>query len=99
MVIGAFGPVTVPRGRLFVMGDHRSVSADSTQHLRDRYGGTIAVSDVVGKVSLIVWPPSRFGTVGDHEVRSPFEGLLIGMLAVEGERVTTSQPIAWLRTA
>ena len=46
------------------------------------------------------WSPARvLGTVGDHEVRSPFEGLLVGMLAVEGERVTTSQPIAWLRTA
>jgi [acyl-carrier-protein] S-malonyltransferase len=39
------------------------------------------------------------GTVGEVEVRSPFEGALQGVLAVDGERVTTSQPIAWLRTA
>ncbi len=39
------------------------------------------------------------GTVGEVEVRSPFEGSLQGVLAVDGERVTTSQPIAWLRTA
>jgi len=39
------------------------------------------------------------GAVGDIDVRSPFEGTLQGMLAVSGERVTTSQPIAWLRTA
>lgn len=39
------------------------------------------------------------GTVGDQEVRSPFSGTLVGVLAVEGERVTASQPIAWLRTA
>jgi len=39
------------------------------------------------------------GTVGNIEVRSPFEGSLQGVLAVDGERVTTSQPIAWLRTA
>ena len=38
------------------------------------------------------------GRVGDHEVRSPFAGELMGVLAVEGERVTASQPIAWLRT-
>jgi [acyl-carrier-protein] S-malonyltransferase len=44
-------------------------------------------------------PGTVLGRVGDHEVRSPFAGLLVGMLAVEGERVTTSQPIAWLRTA
>jgi hypothetical protein len=30
-------------------------------------------------------------------VRSPFEGELMGVLALEGERLMTSQPIAWLR--
>jgi [acyl-carrier-protein] S-malonyltransferase len=39
------------------------------------------------------------GRVGDDEVRSAFEGSIMGWLAVEGERVATSQPIAWLRTA
>ncbi len=39
------------------------------------------------------------GTVGDVEVRSSFAGSLQGVLAMNGERVTTSQPIAWLRTA
>lgn len=38
------------------------------------------------------------GTVGDHQVRSPFAGSLQGMLAFAGERLQTSQPIAWLRT-
>jgi [acyl-carrier-protein] S-malonyltransferase len=38
------------------------------------------------------------GRVGDNEVRSPFAGELMGVLALEGERVMTSQPIAWLRT-
>lgn len=32
-------------------------------------------------------------------VRSRFTGALIGMLAVDGERVREGQPIAWLRTA
>lgn len=39
------------------------------------------------------------GHVGDIDVRSPFAGAVQGVLAVAGERVTTSQPIAWLRTA
>jgi [acyl-carrier-protein] S-malonyltransferase len=39
------------------------------------------------------------GTVSGQEVRSPFTGSLEGMLAFTGERVTTSQPIAWLRTS
>lgn len=38
------------------------------------------------------------GTVGDHDVRSPFAGTLMGVLAFDGERVTARQPIAWLRS-
>ena len=38
------------------------------------------------------------GHVGDSEVRSPFAGVLQSYIAVEGERVTMRQPIAWLRT-
>lgn len=37
------------------------------------------------------------GRVGDHEVRSQFRGWLMELLAAPGERVTQSQPIAWLR--
>lgn len=39
------------------------------------------------------------GRVGENDVRSPFAGIIAGVLAVAGERVTPSQPIAWLRTA
>ncbi|MCB0982019.1 MAG: ACP S-malonyltransferase [Acidimicrobiaceae bacterium] len=38
------------------------------------------------------------GHVGDTEVRSPFAGIVQSYIAVEGERVTLRQPIAWLRT-
>ena len=38
------------------------------------------------------------GTVGSLEVRSPFAGQIQGVLAFDGERVTASQPIAWMRT-
>ena len=38
------------------------------------------------------------GNVGDTEVRSPFAGIVQAYIAVEGERVTPRQPIAWLRT-
>ena len=37
------------------------------------------------------------GTVADEDVRSPFAGVVMGMMAVNGERVTSRQPIAWLR--
>ena len=59
-----FGPVTVPTGRLWVMGDHRDQSADSRAHIADADQGTIAIDDVVGKAFVIVWPPSRWGTLG-----------------------------------
>lgn len=59
-----FGPVTVPKGRLWVMGDHRSDSADSRFHMDDGYQGTIPVSSVIGRAFVIVWPPSRWNTLG-----------------------------------
>jgi [acyl-carrier-protein] S-malonyltransferase len=41
---------------------------------------------------------SVLGHVGDTEVRSPFAGVLQSYIALDGERVTMRQPIAWLRT-
>jgi signal peptidase I len=65
----AFEKVTVPEGRLWVMGDHRSASADSREHVRDKYSGTIGVDDVIGKAALIVWPVSRFGVVHAPDIQ------------------------------
>jgi signal peptidase I len=59
-----FGPVKVPEGRLWMMGDHRDESADSRVHISDADQGTIGVSDVIGKAFVIVWPPSRWDTLG-----------------------------------
>ena len=41
---------------------------------------------------------SVIGHVGEHEVRSPFGGVLQSYIALDTERVTARQPIAWLRT-
>jgi signal peptidase I len=65
----AFGPVTVPEGRLWVMGDHRSASADSKVHMGDQYSGTIGVDDVIGKAAMIVWPVSRFGLLDSPDIQ------------------------------
>jgi signal peptidase I len=64
-----FGPVTVPEGRLWVMGDHRSASADSRSHIGDEYGGTIGVDDVIGKAAVIVWPVNRFALLDSPDIQ------------------------------
>jgi hypothetical protein len=54
--------ILVGEGRLWVMGDHRSRSADSRAN-RAGGDGTIGTDQVVGRAFAVVWPPSRVGPV------------------------------------
>jgi signal peptidase I len=71
-----FGPMTgncswtvgpVPKGTVFVMGDNRAHSADSTVHMcvegeTDCTKNPYVDTDlIVGKMFALVWPLSRFG--------------------------------------
>ncbi|MGI5120552.1 signal peptidase I [Marinactinospora thermotolerans] len=76
-----FGPVTVPEGRLWVMGDHRSISYDSRMHQSDPGGGTIAEDAVVGRAFVIVWPLDRIATLPIPDTFAPLDETAAGATA------------------
>jgi signal peptidase I len=99
----AFGPVTVPTGRLWVMGDHRSDSADSRAHCNSRSlrrcdpkSSTVDDNKVIGKAVAIVWPPSRWRTLGTPETFQN-DAAAFGSAVPLGSGLALTLPLLWLR--
>lgn len=51
--------VTVPKNRVWVMGDHRDASEDSRFHQDDPRGGMVPMENILGRASAIIWPFDR----------------------------------------
>lgn len=52
--------ITVPKDRIWVMGDHRQDSLDSRYHMSLPGGGTVSVKQVVGRAVMVAWPINRW---------------------------------------
>lgn len=85
-------PPVPPEGEHLHMAERLVVSPAAgvfspAERWREHLSGTrVEVGDVLG-------------TVGDEEVRSRFSGVIMGIIAHDGEQLLQSQPVAWLRTA
>ncbi|MFP3987625.1 signal peptidase I [Streptomyces sp. E11-3] len=86
---GGIPPTTVPKGRLFVLGDERANSMDSSARLQQAMKGSVARSAVDARVDAVAWPmdgllerPSGFEELG--AVSSPGPLRLVFGAAVAG---------------
>jgi signal peptidase I len=96
--------ITVPPGRLWVMGDDRGDSDDSRYRMSDPGYGTIPESAVVGRAFLIIWPLSR---ASDLPIPNTFKQAGLSAAAAVatvppaavggGTAVTAGAALAWRR--
>ncbi|MFJ3338195.1 signal peptidase I [Streptomyces sp. NPDC086766] len=83
-----FPTVKVPAGRLFLLGDEREGSLDSTAHLTDAAKGTVSRDAVTARVDAVVWPmngmlerPSGFQALGTLSRPGPLRTMVLLIVA------------------
>ncbi|MFC8514997.1 signal peptidase I [Streptomyces sp. NPDC057257] len=73
--------ITVPKGRLWVMGDHRANSADSRAHMNTAYGGTVSLDSVVGRAKVIAWPMGHWTSLEEPKTFASVSNSVSGTTA------------------
>ncbi|MEV5438155.1 signal peptidase I [Streptomyces sp. NPDC052682] len=83
-----FPTVTVPEGRLFLLGDERGNSVDSTAHLTDAASGTVSRGAIEARVDAVVWPmngmlerPTGFQPLGALSSPGPLRTIVALVIA------------------
>jgi signal peptidase I len=95
-----FGPVTIPQGDLWVMGDNRNNSDDSRFQNGGGIHGVVPVANVIGKARTIIWPPSRWRGIGDFNAQAA-AGVAdgapswLGTVPATGFGVLAAMPTLW----
>ncbi|WP_084794262.1 signal peptidase I [Actinokineospora bangkokensis] len=92
-----FPKITVPQGKLFVLGDNRNNSRDSRSQGGGGENGFVPVDDVIGKARAVILPPSRWQGVGDHDPQASALSAPAWSAAIPlGAGLAGAWPVLWL---